>query len=425
MMAASPQTFKDQGQSQTLDAWGRAALRPPGSAPEHAWIVKHRAAAQDLFLQTGFPRANSDDWRHMGLDALLKPSWRAVEEAAHLELPAGSTGVDVERWDRLDRLPDFAERKSDSGPFAHLNSLFFKQATHVRVNQNVCSLQPLRIAPAPVDAGLVSTDPAVGDWMIHPRFSMVLEAGSRLDVILDCGKFLSAGRGAGVGLINWVMDIELKEQTALNLVICGPGAGQVLNLLDIAVTQRRDSVFRAFCFETRPRQSRVALSVSLEGENASTDLFGLALLGEDSRAFHHLRVDHRVPRTQSQQVFKSILSGTSRFEYDSLVTIHPEAPHASSEQLNKNLVLSDGARAFARPQLAIHTDEVQCHHGATVGQMNLEELLYLRTRGIDPGSASQLVLRGFVDDLLKEIPVSAVAAELQKQARERLEEIVR
>lgn len=397
----------------TLAAWSQTGAPAPSRA-EPAWLAEHRAASRRALAETGFPKPNHDAWKHMGVDAILKPDWYPAAEDLRIETPAGSPGLEVEGWDRAARLPEPTIRRKRTGPLTHFNALFSERATGVYVRKSVCCLQPLRLMPAPSENAL--TD----GWMTHPRMSLALEPGARLDVIFDCGRLPSTA-----GLMNAVLDIELQEQTALNLVVIGPASAQALSLLDVAVTQRRDSVFRVFLFETHPRLSRIDLSVSLEGENASTDLFGLAILGEESKAHHHLWVDHRVPRTQSQQVFKSILSGSSRFEYDSLVAIRPEAPHSSSEQLNKNLVLSDNARAYARPQLVIETDEVQCHHGATVGQMSTEELLYLKTRGIDPASASELVLRGFVDDLLKEIPVSAVLTDLQKRAHARLEEITR
>ncbi len=397
-----------------LADWGRAL--PSGSA-DPSWLRAFREAASAVLAAGGLPQAGDDSWKHMGLGPVLDPSWSALPDHCRTDVPAGSD-IRVRAWTDSVRLPDAALRPSGAGrPLAHLNAMLFHQAVDIRVGKNTCALQPLRLTPEPRPSEAARASAV----MIHPRASVTLDPGSRLDMILDCRAFA----GDAEALVNLVLDIELHEQTALNLVLIGPSAARSVYLSDIAVRQHRDSVFRAFCFETRPHLSRIDLSVSLEGANASTDLFGLALLGGPSRAFHHLNVDHRVPHTQSQQVFKSILAGSARFEYDSLVSIRPEAPHSSSEQLNKNLVLSDDARAYARPQLAIHTDEVQCHHGATVGQMNLEELLYLRTRGIDPVSASALVLRGFVDDLLKEIPVGAAVQELQKRAHERLQEIAR
>ncbi len=395
----------------TLGAWAQAA-RNLGIASQPSWMRHFRSDALALFEADGFPAPGEDAWRHMGLDALLKTAWKPAEDLSRMELPAGS-GIEIKGWEDLGRLPEASATRAASGPFARLNAALLTRAISVRAPRNVCCLQPINFIPA------LPAKTASG-WMIHPRASVLLEPGSRLDIVLDLSRLPDAE-----GLVNLVMDIELREQTALNLVIAGADTDRILSLIDISVPQRRDSVFRFFCLETRGRQDRVELSASLEGANASTDLFGLALLGEASRAFHHYRVDHRVPHTQSQQIFKSVLSGEARYEYDSLVTIHPEAPHCSSEQLNKNLVLSDAARAYARPQLAIHTDEVQCHHGATVGQMSTEELLYLRTRGVDPASASALILKGFVDDLLKEIPVSSAAAGLQRRAHERLSGIAR
>lgn len=397
-----------QDAGRTLAAWTLASGTLP-QAQSAAWLKTLKSAARRVLEAEGLPVASDDAWRHMGVEALLKDTWSRTADASLLEAAAGTSGVEIRSWDDLGREPEPLAARRASGPLVNFNSVYLDRAFSIRAAKNVCSLQPVRLTPAPAPG-------AAPGWMIHPRASILLEAGSRLDIILDLSRLPDIR-----GLLNLVLDIELRDQTALNLVVAGADAEQVMSLLDVSVVQHRDSVFRFFTLETRARQSRLEMAVSMEGENASADLFGLALLSGVSRAFHHVKVDHRVPRTQSQQIFKSVLSGEARYEYDSLVTIHPEAPHGSSEQLNKNLLLSDSARAYARPQLAIHTDEVQCHHGATVGQMSVEELLYLRTRGLDEATASALILRGFVNDLLKEIPVSAAAADLQRRANARLE----
>ncbi|MBP9732960.1 MAG: SufD family Fe-S cluster assembly protein [Candidatus Omnitrophica bacterium] len=394
----------------TLAAWALSALDASGSRCSE-WLGRFRAESLSRLEADGFPRPQEDAWRNMGLDGLLKPVWRRAEDRSLLTLPPSQSGVELKSWDDLAKMPDPSAGRLESGPFASFNAAFMDKAFSVRAARNVCCLQPLRFTPEPRKG-------SAAGWMINPRASVLLEPGSRLDLILDLSQL-----PAEQGLLNLVMDIQLCDQTALNLVVAGADSEAAISLLDLSVLQGRDSVFRLFALETQAAQSRIELAASLQGQNASTDLFGLALLGKASRVFHHFRVDHRVPHTQSQQVFKSVLGGEARYEFDSLATIHPEAPHCSSEQLNKNLVLSDSARAYARPQLAIHTDEVQCHHGATVGQMSAEELLYLRTRGIHPAAASSLIMRGFVDDLLKEIPVSSAVADLQRRAHARLEEI--
>lgn len=402
-------------EGRTLASWAGSLPAAPG---DPAWLAAfRRSGVRGSEGALCFPLPGDDAWRHMGLDALMAPEWRPLTGGCRVEgVDAALEGLNLETWAAMNALPSAVRARASASAFVSLNAALCDRALNIHAGGRFCSLQPLRVSPVAESAG-----PAAADgWMLNPRLSVTLEPGSRLDLVIDLG-----GLPVSAGLLNLVADIELKEQTALNLVFAGTGASRALTLTDLSVAQSRDSVFRVFALETHSRQSRLEIGVDLNGENATADLFGLALLGGEARAFQHLNVRHRVPRTQSQQIFKSVLAGSARFEYDSLVTIASDAPHSSSEQLNKNLVLSDAARAYARPQLAIHTDEVQCHHGATVGQMNAEELFYLRTRGLDPAEAAALVLRGFVDDLLKEIPVPGAAAQLQKRARARLEEIAR
>ena len=158
------------------------------------------------------------------------------------------------------------------------------------------------------------------------------------------------------------------------------------------------------------------IRVSLDGERAACALAGLCLAGGRQQTSFDIVLTHRVPGCRSDQLFKSILGGESVFRFDGLIKVVPDAQKTEAYQANHNLLVSDAAKAFTRPQLEIYADDVKCSHGATVGRLNPDELFYMRTRGITLAEAQLLQQMAFSGEVLEKI--SSV------EARERMRELV-
>lgn len=142
-------------------------------------------------------------------------------------------------------------------------------------------------------------------------------------------------------------------------------------------------------------------------ENASADLNGLYLVTGEQVCDHHTLIDHTKGACVSRQLYKGILDDNARAVFDGRVRIRKEAQKASSEQLNKNLLLTSAAEADSKPQLEIEADDVKATHGSAIGQMAESEIFYLESRGIDPARAREMLARGFVDELVDSIQTLA------------------
>jgi len=155
--------------------------------------------------------------------------------------------------------------------------------------------------------------------------------------------------------------------------------------------------------------------VSLDGPGASVTLGGLSVLSGAAGSHNHSVVTHAAPGTTSRQLFKDILSGASRSEYSGLVHVLRGAPGSDSNQLCRNLLLSDEARAHSRPQLKIDTDDVKCSHGSATGQLPANELFYLQSRGLSHEQARAILIEGFAEEVVLTLPES-----LRQEAHERV-----
>jgi Fe-S cluster assembly protein SufD len=151
-------------------------------------------------------------------------------------------------------------------------------------------------------------------------------------------------------------------------------------------------------------RSKLDLGVLLRGQGASSELAGF-LFGSGRQHFdHHTELLHAAPHGSSTIDFKTVLTGKARSAYTGRIRIEHGAPYSQAYQENRNLLLSDDARAESLPELEISIDEVQCKHGATVGPVRPDELFYLMSRGIPRRDAVRQIVEGFLESVLVRVP---------------------
>jgi Fe-S cluster assembly protein SufD len=136
-------------------------------------------------------------------------------------------------------------------------------------------------------------------------------------------------------------------------------------------------------------------------------------------------VEHAQPQCSSRQFYNGILDDRARGVFHGRIVVHKDAQKTDAKQTNRNLLLSDDARIDTKPQLEIYADDVKCTHGATIGQIEEEQLFYLRTRGIEETSARNLLLYAFAAECLDRMHDSPTREFVAELIRERLTDLAR
>jgi len=154
--------------------------------------------------------------------------------------------------------------------------------------------------------------------------------------------------------------------------------------------------------------------INLEGEGSEGRMSGFYFTDKDQHLDHDTQQNHLAPRTSSDLLFKGALEDESRSVWQGMIYVAPEAQQTDGYQSNKNLVLSENARADSIPGLEILADDVRCTHGATIGNVDEEEMFYLLSRGIPKMEARQLIVEGFFDPIMQRIPFDGVRARFQQ-----------
>lgn len=165
----------------------------------------------------------------------------------------------------------------------------------------------------------------------------------------------------------------------------------------------RDANYQQVDLNLGPKLGRYESYVDLNETGANAQLYGLYALQGEQHADTFVQIHHRAPHTTSDQLFKGILSDSSRGIFTGKVTVHRDAQQVDSAQLNKNLLLGEKAHADTRPQLEVYADDVKCAHGSTVGQIDQDEVFYLQSRGLDKERALLVLCHAFGAEVLEKV----------------------
>lgn len=159
----------------------------------------------------------------------------------------------------------------------------------------------------------------------------------------------------------------------------------------------------------------INLEINLAGENARAEILGV-ILGQHEGEIHlSTAQNHSAPNTYSNLLVKSVLSGSSGFIFSGLIRIEKNAQKSNAYQRNDNILLSSQAKVNSKPYLEILANDVLCTHGATMGQIDEEQLFYLESRGIERKTAQNLIINGFLHSLLDKISDSDIVESVNKK----------
>ncbi len=262
---------------------------------------------------------------------------------------------------------------------------------------------------APIHLLFIST--AEEPLVSHPRVLIVAGAGAVATVIES---YVSLGDG--VYFTNAVTEVVVREGANVTHYRLQQESERAFHVATTQVHQERASDYASYAFSLGARLARHDLNVALTGENVETTIDGLYVATGEQHTDSHTSLDHRKPRSVSNQLYKGILDARARAVFNGKIFVREGALLTDARQLNKNLLLSSEAHVDTKPQLEIFADDVKCAHGATVGQLEDEELFYLSARGITPERARALLTYGFAEDVIGRIKL--------RSAREYLDRVV-
>ena len=255
-----------------------------------------------------------------------------------------------------------------------------------------------------------------GNEAVFPR--LVIDAGENSEVTV-VERFMSSGDGAA--LVVPRLFVRAQQAARLTYVAINELSTSVWQLGHQQAIGERDSTTLLATVALGGEYARVRTDAKVVGQGASTRQ--VALYYADENQMHDFRTlqDHVAPRTTSDLLFKGAVQDTARSVYTGLIRIGHDAKGSVAYQTNRNLTLSAGAWAESVPNLEIETNDVKCSHASTIGPIDEDQRFYLESRGIPPETAERLVVLGFFDEVLAQLPVGPLASELRLQVAAKLD----
>jgi Fe-S cluster assembly protein SufD len=413
----------------------------PGS-----WLKRLRESAMESFQELGFPSVKDEEWKYTNVAPIARIDFKpatssgaeiAIPEEIHQfvcpeakdselvfvngiirsdlsslgALPAGVVAMDLSQAISDERYGEIAWRylaqQADhvANGFVALNTAFISNGAFILIPKGVTVESPIHLLF--ISDGAQSAN--------SPRVLLVAEENSSATVIESY-----VGAENGSYFTNAVVELVLKDGARLEHYKVQRESARAFHVATTAVDLGPNSKYDATTITFGAELSRHDVNVTMDHEGAECWVDGLYLVTAGQHTDTHSVIDHRKPHCTSHQLYKGILDGKSRAVFNGKVFVRHDAQKTDAMQTNKNLLLSNEARVDTKPQLEILADDVKCAHGAAVGQLDEDELFYLKTRGIHHDLARNLLTYGFAEEVIGKIKIESIRAQLDEAVLNRL-----
>ncbi|HEX8367305.1 MAG TPA: Fe-S cluster assembly protein SufD [Pyrinomonadaceae bacterium] len=408
------------------------------------WLKDLRAKAFRFFAENGFPTPQNEEWKYTNVAPVSSEQWavgnRQSEEmvskaeiapfvfdeskesvlvfinggfnrnlsnlsalngaeALSFSEAAGSERFSAIFKAKLASLVDF-----DKNGFTALNTAFIDEGAFLFVPKNTK-------VEAPVQFLFLTEDGKAS----FPRVLIVAENFSEATIIETYArseetKYLTAA----------VVEISLADEAKIKHYRVQRESHAAFHVGASGAEIERGSIYDSTNITLGARLSRHDVSVKFNSEGGEAFVDGLYMVGDVQHADTHSIIDHQLPNCVSHQTYKGIVDGKARAVFNGKVFVRENASGTDAQQSNKNLLLSNDARVDTKPQLEIFNDDVKCSHGATVGQLEEEELFYLLSRGLNESLARNLLTYGFAEEIVNKIGIETIKRQLDEAVLNRL-----
>ncbi len=403
-------------------AFDAAAGSLPGA--KDSVVAARRKAAIEAFQRLGLPNHKLESWKFTGLNALERQQWA---------LPANDGSVDAARLKAV-------ALNTDSHRLVFVNGRFDAAASKLGALPQGVTLAPLSAAGESIKDVLASAgdqrDVSLSELnaaLASDGVVLLLEDGVVLEQPVE---ILSFGVPALVNLRHLIRLGAKAEATVLESyrdggattagwtnVFANVTIGAGAKLTHIRLQAESDAAYHAALgrvsvgagaryahasVQGGAALARHELHVEFAGSDAEVDVQGLVLARGAAHLDHTLFLHHAVPDCRSNQLFKHVVDDHGHAVFQGGIRVAPQAQKTDAQQLSRTLLLADRAQIDTKPELEILADDVKCSHGASIGDVDAQQMFYMQARGIPAADARRLLLSGFAYEVVNAVPEGAL-----------------
>ncbi len=406
-------------------------------------INQLRKDAMAKFSELSFPTIKDEEWKYTNITPLFKHSFKPAASISEIEnaqvdqftfddlkgyLAVFVNGIYSKDLSRLENLPKevvissledainsshlavqkyfskYADYKQHI--FTSLNTAFTKDGAFIHIPDGKILEDPVHI--------LFITNSNGEKILSQPRNLFSVGKNSQVKILEH---FVSIDHG--IYFTNSVSEISAGENAVVDHVKLQEESKNAFHIHRIEVEQERNSNFTSHSISLGGIISRNDCNIRFNGEGGEGTLNGLYLTDGEQLYDTHTMIDHAKPHCTSHEHYKGILDDKSRGVFNGKVMVRKDAQKTNAFQENNNIILSAEALVNTKPQLEIFADDVKCTHGATIGQLDMDSMFYLKSRGIGKETARAILIHAFASDIIKSIPLKPIKSYIESILTER------
>jgi Fe-S cluster assembly protein SufD len=404
-----------------------------------ATLQSLRQAGRNRFRALPFPSPHTEDWRFTSIAPLLQTPFElanqppAIEPATLPALPTADAirltfvnGRFAANLSSCDRLPDgiTAGNLASATPeqakqlariadgqeqvFTALNTALLHDGAFVIVPDGKSLGQVIEIVYVVQAAGR--------KLAIHPRTLLVVGKNSQATCV---ERYLAVEGDSVPYFTNAVTEIAVGAGAMVDHYKVQQESLAAYHVANTQAVLAHAANFTTHYVALGGGLVRNEVRVRFDGEGGEATVNGLYLGAGKQHLDNYTVIDHAQPRCASHELYKGVLADQAHGVFNGKILVRKDAQKTDAKQTNKVLLLSDGATINTKPQLEIFADDVKCTHGATVGQLNADQLFYLQARGIPAGQARRLLTFAFANDIVSRIKIESIRDQLERIVMER------
>jgi Fe-S cluster assembly protein SufD len=359
--------------------------------------------------------AHQSSWRRSGEGGALVTQQGRISTVANMPEVFAEQGVIVQSLETAAREhPELVQRYLDhevvpatAGKFAALNAAFWRGGVFVHVPRGVTAKLPVWAAQ--------SAAASAGPQLALARSLVVVDEGASL---IYTDEYASAA--AGDVLSSAVTEVILGDGATIQYLVLEQWDDQVDHFAYHRVHLGRDCHAELVVAATGSRLAKIYMDVAMMGAGSTARISGL-IIGNGKQHFDFQSLqDHFAPNCMSDLLVKGALRDEAVSVYSGLIKIRKDAQHSDAYQANRSLILSPKAKADSIPKLEIEANDVRCTHGATMGQVDADQLFYLQSRGFSLEEAQNTLVHGFFQPVIDRIALEQVRQQIHEAIDEAL-----
>jgi Fe-S cluster assembly protein SufD len=401
-------------------------------------LNSYREKAAETFGQLGFPAYRSEDYQHTDIARLLAPDFgfylnyagpvmnphhvfhcnvpnvssykhfvvngHFYQEETANSLPqgvfSGSLNVFAKQYPTLFSKYYNRQAEAKGDGLTAFNTLFVQDGYVLYVPENTIIENPIQLTN--ICSGTI-------DSLVNRRILIIIEPGAQAKLLV-CDHTTDEKPAFAA---TQVCEVFVEENAVFDLYELEESSEKTIRLASNFVRQAASSNVMVNTITLSNGITRNNYRIDLEGKQAETHLYGMAIADNRQRIDNFTLIHHQTPDGRSHELFKYLLDNEAIGAFDGKIIVAPDAQKTEAYQNNRNLLGSNTCRMYSKPQLEIYADDVKCSHGMTTGQLDEAALFYMRSRGIPRDEAVLLLKFAFTNDVIQGIRLEGLRDRLK------------